>query len=214
MVLKKRRYFLFLIVLFFISVIFSIYLNGKNNDDQPEYGGETQSISIPQSQVKIGTKIDSYKGVIVYSNGKDYTASYGLSYSEDKYYYGLKWQCTEFVKRFYYKVYNHKMPDGAGNAKYYFNTMLEQGEFNTQRGLYQYKNGGDVKPKEDDLIVFTDGKYGHVAIISRIGVDWLEVVQQNSELSRKRYKLTKINNKYYVDGDRKPAGWLRLREYS
>lgn len=133
-----------------------------------------------------------------------------MNYSDDGYYYGLKWQCTEYVKRFYYTVYQHKMPDGAGNAKYYFNPMLEQGEYNNQRGLFQYKNGGDVKPREDDLIVFTDGKYGHVAIISATGEDWIEVVQQNSEVPRKRYKLVKTDGGYDVDGDRKPAGWLRL----
>jgi surface antigen len=195
-----------------VSSAFSPVLSEKASEEKdiPEYGGETLSSAIPQSQVKVGTKIDEYKGVAVYSNGKDYVASYGLNFSDDGYYYGLKWQCTEYVKRFYYSVFKHKMPDGAGNAKYYFNPMLEQGSYNSQRGLIQYKNGGNVKPQADDIIVFTDGKYGHVAIISAVGKDWIEVIQQNSEVPRKKYTLTKSDNEYFVDGDRKPAGWLRL----
>jgi surface antigen len=137
-------------------------------------------------------------------------SSQGLNYSEDGYYYGYKWQCVEFVKRFYYEKFGHEMPDGAGHAKYFFNPMLAQGEFNEQRGLYQYHNGGDTKPQRDDLLVFTDGAYGHVAIICDVGEDWIEVIQQNSEVSRERYHLEEDDGKYILSGEREPAGWLRL----
>lgn len=33
------------------------------------------------------------------------------------YYYGYKWQCVEYIKRFYYEAKGHKMPDSYGNAK-------------------------------------------------------------------------------------------------
>ncbi len=164
---------------------------------------------ISQFEVPAGTAIDEYKGISVYSNGDNYMSSHGLNFSPSGYYYGYKWQCVEFVKRFYYETYDHEMPDGAGNAKYFFNPMLEQGSLNEQRGLRQYHNGGDEKPKPDDLLVFTDGAYGHVAIVAKVGADWIEVIQQNSELPRERFELKTENGKYSVSGNRIPAGWLR-----
>jgi len=166
--------------------------------------------AIHQRDVEPGTKIDEYKGVAVFSNGLDYMSSHGLNYSDDGYYYGYKWQCVEYVKRFYYENYKHVMPDGAGNAKYFFIPMLKQGEFNEQRGLTQYKNGGDMKPQADDLLVFDKGSYGHVAIISEVGKDWVEVVQQNSEVSRERFTLIVSDGTYTICGEKNPAGWLRL----
>ena len=51
----------------------------------------------------IGRKIDSYMDVPVYYNGLIFYKSYGKNYSKDGYYYGRKWQCVEYVKRFYYE---------------------------------------------------------------------------------------------------------------
>jgi len=185
----------------------SAYLAEAVQSQKDEEEQETPLIS--QEDVEVGTIIDEYKGVPVYSNGKNYVASHGLNFSEDGYYFGYKWQCVEFVKRFYYERFGHEMPDGAGHAKYFFNPLLEQGEFNEQRGLYQYKNGGDVKPREDDLLVFDDGAYGHVAIVSAVGDDWLEVIQQNSKYPREKYQLIVEDGTYTVKGDKNPVGWLR-----
>lgn len=158
----------------------------------------------------IGVQTDSYKGVPVYNNGKDYGRSYGLNYSKDGYYYGYKWQCVEYIKRFYYDVKNHKMPDGFGNAKDFFDTKLSQGEFNKARGLYQYKNGENVKPEPDDLLVFTDSTYGHVAIVTEVGKDYIEIIQQNIfETPRQKLAMEEKDGKYFVGTSRKPAGWLR-----
>lgn len=163
-----------------------------------------------QDRSKIGNTIDSYKNVNVCYNGYFYTKSYGRHYSEDGYYYGYRWQCVEFVKRFYYEAKGHKMPDLYGNAKDYFSYDTKQGEVNEQRDLLQYYNGGNVAPKEDDLIVFTDTKYGHVAIITKVTENNIEVIQQNVYgKSRQRFDLTVKDGNYYVGTDRKPAGWLR-----
>lgn len=164
---------------------------------------------VSQFDVPPGTQIDEYRGIVVYSNGTNYMSSHGLNFSDDGYYYGYKWQCVEYVKRFYYEIYGHKMPDGAGNAKFFYNPMLNQGELNEQRGLLQFKNGGDVRPLLGDLLVFTDGAYGHVAIIAAMGQGWVEVIQQNSEVPRERYEIRNENGKYTIVGDKEPAGWLR-----
>lgn len=218
----KRSSLVVGIVLIALALVIVTVSKGLSNDKHkivPSYGaqtsadqGESRSVqSVRQSEVPAGTKIDEYKGIAVYSNGTNYMSSHGLNYSNDGYYYGYKWQCVEYVKRFYYEKYDHIMLDGAGHAKYFFNPMLEQGQFNEQRGLMQYDNGGDVKPQADDLLVFTDGAYGHVAIISEVGDSWVEVIQQNSEVPRERYKLEADDGKYLIIGEKEAAGWLRLK---
>lgn len=207
-----------LIVFALLIVIGSRMLATENPVIPKSYGGQLavsaskdtpETTMISQSEVPVGTIIDEYKGIAVYSNGTNYMSSHGLNYSSDDYYYGYKWQCVEYVKRFYYEIYGHKMPDGAGNAKYFYNPMLDQGELNKQRGLTQYNNGGDEKPRTGDLLVFADGAYGHVAIISDVGQGWLEVIQQNSEFPREKYDLITESGNYTIVGEREPAGWLR-----
>ena len=70
-----------------------------------------------------------------------------------------------------------------------------------------------MKPKEDDLIVFNDTKYGHVAIVTKVTDQYIEVIQQNVwGKSREKYKLVEKDNKYFVGEKHKPAGWLRKDE--
>lgn len=158
----------------------------------------------------IGREIDSYKNIKVYYNGIIYTKAYGKNYSEDGYYYGQKWQCVEYIKRFYHQEKQHKMPDVYGNATDFFDSDVKQGELNKRRNLVQYKNGGNVKPCSDDLIVFTDTKFGHVAIVTEVTANYVEVIQQNVYgKTRKRYELLIKDGGYYVGTKRKPAGWLR-----
>lgn len=161
---------------------------------------------------EIGEELDCYKGVKIYNNGKDYVKDYGKNYSKDGYYYGLKWQCVEFVKRFYFDAKSHKMPDGLGHAKEFFDDSVKQGELNRKRNLLQYRNGDNEKPQADDLIVFTDTYYGHVTIITEVTDKDIEIIQQNIYgKTRDRLKLVLKDGKYTVGGgkDRSPAGWLR-----
>jgi len=162
---------------------------------------------------KIGEGIDNYKGVAIYNNGSNFTANHGTNYSSDGYYFGEKWQCVEFVKRFYYVVKGHSMPNVFGNAKDFFNEAIPQGGVNEDRGLIQYKNCGDVPPKVNDILVFTDGRYGHVAIVTKVNKDLIEIVQQNCfEKTRESLKLFLKMGSCIVGEKRKPAGWLRLKE--
>ena len=159
---------------------------------------------------EIGKEVDSYKNVVVYYNGTDYAKAYGKNYSEDGYYYGQKWQCVEYIKRFYYQAKQHKMPDVFGNASDFFDSNVKQGGLNKRRNLVQYMNGGNVKPKPDDLIVFTDTKFGHVVIVTEVTDNYVEVIQQNVYgKTRDKYDLIVKDGQYYVGTKRKPAGWLR-----
>ena len=160
---------------------------------------------------KVGTKLDSHRDVPVYDNGLLFFRSYGRHYSGDDYYYGQKWQCVEYIKRFYYDTRNHKMPDVMGHAKSFFDEQIPDGGLNPRRGLIQFRNGSIQKPQPDDLFVFTDTKYGHVGIVTKATADSVEIIQQNIlGHTRQSFSLVTTNGRYYVNAPRKPAAWLRL----
>lgn len=160
----------------------------------------------------IGDSVDSFNGVVVYNNGMDYPKSYGKHYSKDSvYYYGKKWQCVEFIKRYYYDYYHHQMPNGFGNAKDFFDNTIKDGKLNKARGLIQYRNESSSCPKIGDILIF-GGKYGHVAIVTKVTNSEVEVIQQNIYMSpRETFKLIVNNGKYTIGENTKPEGWLRMK---
>ncbi|MEQ8200879.1 MAG: CHAP domain-containing protein [Syntrophomonadaceae bacterium] len=161
----------------------------------------------------IGQEIDEYRGVAVYFNGEQIDRSHGQHYSPDGYYYGQKWQCVEFAKRYYFESLHHRMPDAFGDARDFWDEGVASGKLNHRRGLLQYRNGGEVPPRVDDLLVYTDGNYGHLAVISKVGEDEIEVVQQNvAGRSRQRLTYMQSAGRHYVGSGQQPVGWLRLED--
>lgn len=162
---------------------------------------------------KVGQVIDSFNGVKVYYNGEVSNTS-GRNLAADNYNIGLKYQCVEFVKRYYYEHLNHRMPDSYGHAKDFFDKSIEDGNRNPKRDLIQYTNPGKSKPQVNDLVVFSAtlfNQYGHVAIISKVSDTEIEIVQQNPGkygTSRKVIALAGHKGKWQIDNDR-IVGWLR-----
>jgi surface antigen len=160
----------------------------------------------------IGDQIDQLDGVAVYYNGAAFKSTFGRNRTPDGYNLGLKYQCVEFVKRYYYEHYNHKMPNASGNAKDFFDRSLNDVEYNKKRDLMQYRNTRENPPKKGDLLVYGGyygNPFGHVAIISEVGQDYVEIVQQNmGSKSRERLKLVKYEA-YYTVADYNILGWLR-----
>ena len=122
---------------------------------------------------------------------------------------------VEFIKRYYFEYYNHKMPDTYGNAKDFYNKELKDGEINIKRGLLQFSNPSFKKPSVGDIIIFKPyilNPYGHVAIISNVEDDNIEIVQQNVwKKTREKFKLTYENNKWSINSKR-VIGRLSLSE--
>jgi hypothetical protein len=168
------------------------------------------TILLVWSASRVGRVLDSYRGVPVYDNGLLFFQSHGKNYGADGYYYGQKWQCVEFIKRFYHDAKGHRMPDVMGHAKTFFDENVPDGALNARRGLLQFQNGSSEKPRPDDLLVFADTKYGHVGIVTQVGDDYIEIIQQNI-LGRTRQRLTLVagNGHFTVTEPRRPAGWLR-----
>ncbi|MDR0965331.1 MAG: CHAP domain-containing protein [Myxococcales bacterium] len=161
----------------------------------------------------VGQEIDSLNGVVVFYNGGVDNVS-GRNLTANGYNLGLKYQCVEFVKRYYYEHLKHEMPDSYGHAIDFFDKSLADGQKNKRRALTQYANPSQTKPKVDDLVVLSGtvaNKYGHVAIISDVMENEVEIIQQNPGpfgKSRERFLLENSNGKWRIDNKR-ILGWLR-----
>ncbi|WP_276699632.1 CHAP domain-containing protein [Chryseobacterium sp.] len=162
---------------------------------------------------QIGDKIDSLNGVFVYYNG-------GVNHilernkTEDGYNLGMKYQCVEFVKRYYYERYHHKMPDSYGNAKDFFDNKISDGQKNEKRNLIQFRNSSSSKPQIGDLMIYSAtifNKFGHVAIVSEVNDSQIEIIQQNPgpfSPSREHLKMKMEDEKWKIKNSR-ILGWLR-----
>ena len=170
----------------------------------------------PNSKFKIGQALDSLNHVKVYYNGGvSHTGKRNVS--PDGYNIGLTYQCVEFVKRYYYEYYHHKMPDAYGNAKDFFDSSIKDGQISRRRDLIQFTNPSRYKPAIGDLVIF-DGhagnSYGHVAIISNTGIDFIEIIQQNPgpfANSRVRFELDSTASGFVI-GHERLLGRLRLKK--
>lgn len=167
------------------------------------------------NQRTIGEKIDSFNNIPVYYNGST-NSNLGRNRSADGYNYGLKYQCVEFIKRYYYDHLNHKMPNTFGHAKDFYNPNLKDNERNTDRNLVQFSNPSNTKPKINDILIFDANSfnpYGHVAIVSNVTNDEIEIIQQNPGRygnSRETIDLKQVNNKWELD-KASILGWLRKK---
>ncbi len=168
----------------------------------------------PNKTFEIGQKIDSLHGVYIFYNGSVGNVN-ERNLTSDGYNLGLKFQCVEFVKRYYYEYYKHKMPDSYGNAKDFFDEVIQDGKINSKRNLLQFKNPSKSKPQVGDLLIF-DGhlgnKYGHVAIISQVHKHTIELIQQNPgpySPSRVQINLDSTSFGFKLESQRL-LGWLRI----
>ncbi|MBL0737201.1 CHAP domain-containing protein [Flavobacterium sp. GN10] len=155
----------------------------------------------------VGEKIDSLNGVNVYYNG-GVGNSTGRNLTDDGYNLGMKYQCVEFIKRYYYQYLKHKMPDSYGNALDFYDKTVGDGKMNEKRNLIQFSNPSKEKPKENDIIIYNKSllnPYGHVAIISKVEENFIEIIQQNPgpfSSSRENIKLQKFNGQWFLENDR------------
>lgn len=209
----KTNYF------YIISIIFFLSCEEKIKSVDSLHVSESSSTNNSYVKIKhyevenIGDTLDVFNNVVVFYN-KSMNNTSGRNLTSDGYNLGLKWQCVEFVKRYYYEHLNHKMPNSYGHAKDFFNERIADGHLNSERKLLQFSNGSTSKPQIDDLLVF-DGNmfnpYGHVAIVSNVEDNFIEIVQQNvGKTSRDQIALKFKGEKWYLNQS-DVLGWLRKR---
>jgi hypothetical protein len=162
----------------------------------------------------VGEIVDSLDGVAVYFNG-GVGHSLGRNLTADGYNLGIKYQCVEFVKRYYFQHFNHRMPETRGNAVDFFDPNIGDGEVNKARSLVQFRNGSRRAPQAGDILVFNRwilNPYGHVAIVVRVDDKEMEIIQQNGgPFSSPREKLgLRFEGGYWSLASGRVLGWLRL----
>jgi surface antigen len=192
---KRRTYLLIGLLLFLFSGIWAFKKFNFN------------------SEYTVGQPLDSLNAVYVYYNGGVNNVT-DRNLTADNYNLGLKYQCVEFVKRYYYEHFKHKMPDSYGHAKDFFDAELKDGQKNEKRDLTQYSNPSTSKPKIDDLLIYSGtifNRFGHVAIVSNVTNNTIEIIQQNPgpfSKSREVFSIIEKDGKWIIDNNR-ILGWLR-----
>jgi surface antigen len=184
----------------------------KEKSDTKNSSSKTKVKSNVKTNSKVGKVIDNFNGVNIYYNGRVKNVL-GRNVTSDGYNLGLKYQCVEFVKRYYYEYYNHKMPDSYGHAKDFFEYGLADGGYSKKRDLFQYRNGSEIKPRVGDILIFgaaSFNPYGHVAIISKVTSNSVTIAQQNPGIgnkSRQIFSLAENNGGWWIRHDH-IKGWL------
>lgn len=212
--MKTRTEYLFIGVSLLIIVAMSLVSYYRST---PKRGLETEeSVRVNGKKYTLGDTLDIFQNIPVFYNG--YVGNVlGTSKAPNGYVYGLQYQCVEFVKRFYYDFLHHTMPIGSGQAVDFFAVDLADGQMNQARRLRQYQNPSYWKPARYDLLVFRatpDNRYGHVAIITTVWRDSLEIIQQNTGLATRRtIPTTFVNNRWEIQ-DNRILGWLRKDSFN
>ena len=157
-----------------------------------------------------GTMIGTFNGVPAYSNGSvdsvsnEYNSLAGINT-------GMEWQCVEYVNRYYYVIYGLNIRIAGQNANQYYDNP-------SSRGLVSYANGGIATPQVGDILCFSGGPAGHVAIVRNVGATSVTVIQQNvrenSDDTDYTYPLSVSNGTFTIDGTKLGTGyscqgWLR-----
>ena len=193
----------------FLMVLISLCSHHPGDEDHGDLAKPPVSSSTPESD--IGKIIDRFHGIPVYYNGKIRNV-FGRNVTHDGYNLGLKYQCVEYVKRYYYYRMDHKMTDAYGHAKDFFDATLGDTEFNESRGLYQFTNGSRFSPEVSDILIFGPTRhnpFGHIGIVTKAKEGVVEIIQQNvGRQSRAQFRLLKVQDRFYVE-DKYVLGWLR-----
>lgn len=158
-----------------------------------------------------GTALGSFNGVMSYSNGSTTTYIPSNSSYINNVYLGVKWQCVEYVRRYYYQIYGMDLySKHQGNANtWYANSST--------MGLVRYRNGeSSTPPQVGDILTSNSGGYGHIGIVKSVTSTNVCTIQQNFTNTATDTNLCKSltnYNGYYTVGGFSSGypvyGWLR-----
>lgn len=175
------------------------YRDVRNGEVAPIAG----STSVAGSESEIlgrGANLNVYKNTPVYVRG----VSKGG---------GKTFQCVDFVKDFYKTAMGVNTSTWHGNGGDYYDSWQV-------KGLKPHANGGAVAPREDDILCWSGGPYGHVAIVKSVDLDagTVEIVESNWSSTKTTAVLrihtsTASGRATYTMSNRgrfRTQGWLRL----
>ena len=151
--------------------------------------------AIQQGMPPCGTVLQTWNGTPAYSNGRNTGTGYSCAGFGR---YGLQYQCDELVMRHYTRNWGLRWP---GNAR----DLLR----NSPRDrVAVYRNGDRAHPPvPGDMLVWEQGVYGHVALITDVTPTSLRYIEQNAAGSGAvtlPYDGARVGTRW---GTWTPAGW-------
>ncbi|OMJ96262.1 hypothetical protein SteCoe_236 [Stentor coeruleus] len=180
-----------------------------------------------------GTYLGSNSGVPGYSNGNDNNSN------EDSYvgniYSGLKWQCVEYARRWLIITQSltfasvdcasdiwhiDYLSSTSDSSKYiwHIDYLSSTSDSSKHTSLYRIPNGSKCPPSKGDLIIYKrteTNPVGHVAIISKVDYDDIEISEQNWDTDfwpgnySRAMPLTELSGLYYLfDFEYPIIGWM------
>jgi hypothetical protein len=146
------------------------------------------------------TALGTFDGTTAFSNGGDTGTGYSCAGSGA---YGLQYQCVELVMR-HFKT--HWGLSWHGNAK----DLLANAPSGT---VDVYMNGDAAHPPvPGDMVVWKNGTYGHVALVTAVHADGVDILEQNVKGNGHAtlpYDGAKIGARW---GNWVPAGWAHAKD--
>lgn len=146
-----------------------------------------------------GNPLGEYKGVIAYHNGEPAGNANG------------DYQCVEYVRRFYREVYQQELGPVGGAAKHAFEDRYWAG----LEEFIAYPQGSTTLPMPDDIICYSGGGYGHVAIVIEATSTKVRVIEQNFSTKTCFGEMTVENREGYFLSDRGKyhvEGWIHYKK--
>ncbi len=166
--------------------------------------GEDTSASNPSASEALtmpacGTALGTFDGTTAYSNGANTGTGVSCAGGGS---YGLRYQCVELVMRHFKTHWGLRW---YGNAK----TLLAGAP---KDSVDVYYNGDKAHPPvAGDMIVWPNGAYGHVALVTAVHASSIDILEQNVKGSGKA-TLTYANGKIGARwGNWVPQGWAHAK---
>lgn len=149
-----------------------------------------------------GCSIGSFKGVDAKSNDGEIGTGCG------------RWQCVEYIKRFYYEAMGINLYKPIGIARNYWDKYDNTGDYSyiKNSGLEKCNNDFSCRLNLGDILVFSTAPYGHVAIEVNENGSQIKIIEQNyrSDDNSERYLDIQTQNTKYKILDNTVIGWLHM----
>jgi len=116
---------------------------------------------------------------------------------------GKKWQCVEFVRRYYMQIH-HLTFRSVANA-YEMMKLTEFIDINTHQSYpCTFYSPTESTPQKDDILILEHEEYGHTAVIIGVQGKRIRIAEQNWE----PWVTSHYSRELSVD-DPRIIGWLR-----
>jgi trypanothione synthetase/amidase len=157
--------------------------------------------------------------VPAYSNGNDDFFSAERHYVHGIF-TGYKWQCVEYARRWLLlrKTCIFRNIGSASDAWHELSN-IERVTDGKKIPLVAHSNGSSVLPKKDSLLIYPrsrDLPFGHIAIITEVGRDYIRIAEQNYKFHRwsgnyaRQIQLVLKDGGYYMRDYYKISGWMEI----